>query len=1099
MTLSDKQSRARAIDPTRSFCVSAPAGSGKTELLTQRLLALLCRVERPEQVLAITFTRKAAQEMTHRVLQKLEQARNHIAVEAEHEQVTRDLALELLSHAARQQWQLDSSTLNIRTIDSFCHELCRQMPILSAMGGLGEPTDDATPLYQRATEEFLRDSVDGHQQGPVRELLLHFDNNWVRVHELLVDLLGRRGDWGAHLVQLESTEQRASAIIGLFSRLVTQRLNALMSALGDRFSELESVANLARQELDLAALSLTPEPEHLNDWQALSALLLTKQGGLRKPGGVDKRLGFPPGSEQKARFCALLETLQEHADLIDQLNEVSQLPSQSTSDPGWQWVLALSALLPTLQAYLLLEFQRSGKVDHAHIALAAIQALGSDEAPTDLAQRLDYRIEHILIDEFQDTSQSQAELLVKLTRGWAEHNATGAAARTVFVVGDAQQSIYGFRYADVGLFLNLRQHGLGGLPLESLTLTGNFRARPETVHWVNEVFAQLLGHSDDPNFGSVAHVPAEAQKPSRGADGVTIDVFPTDDPESEAQSISDRITALRKADPCCSIAILVRARNHAAHILPALTKAGIAFSGRELQSLAQRTLINDLLALCRWLANPADDIALLALLRGPWCGLHTADLLALTTSCNVRPMPIQGLASLAVNAGMSRTGARRAARLFEALLWAEQVRDRLALPVWIELLWVRLGGPEVAAQEDLTDLNAFLTILRAAETEGRGLNVDWVTRQLTQPRPEQVSDPHAVQILTLHKAKGLEFDYVFLPALHKVPRSPSRALLRWHWHQEGAQAGLMIAADDRDDTRKTIYNYLNWLQKKKDHSESKRLLYVGVTRAREQVFLSALTPLETGRSPFPASSLMGLLASQTSVAMPPVTTCPRAAATDEEAAAGPILIRLNERAIGELSSRSIQSPATSSNAESVRIEAVDNSVDRAVGVVTHRVFELLSRQVQLPDTALLLRPAIEANLRHHALRGSAFQSALDRVESLVTNALRCEHGRWLLSARSEAFSELPLCRLESGLLKSYVLDRTFVDTDTQCRWVIDYKTSAPRESESEHAFITREWQAYHAQLSTYRELVSARFSDKPEPVRTALYFPAIQVLTEGPP
>ena len=131
MTASDHSVRREAIDPTRSFCVSAPAGSGKTELLTQRLLALLARVDRPEQVLAITFTRKAASEMALRVMEKLDQARENVPVTAEHERQTRALALAVIDHAAHKHWRLDDTTLNIRTIDSFCHELTRQMPILS--------------------------------------------------------------------------------------------------------------------------------------------------------------------------------------------------------------------------------------------------------------------------------------------------------------------------------------------------------------------------------------------------------------------------------------------------------------------------------------------------------------------------------------------------------------------------------------------------------------------------------------------------------------------------------------------------------------------------------------------------------------------------------------------------------------------------------------------------------------------------------------------------------------------------------------------------------------------------------------------------------
>ena len=173
MTASDSSVRQQAIDPTRSFCVSAPAGSGKTELLTQRLLALLARVDKPEQILAITFTRKAASEMAQRVLEKLDQAQQNVPVSAEYELQTRELALAVVDRAARKKWRLDDTTLNIRTIDSFCHELTRQMPLLSGTGGVVEPVDNAQPLYEEAVRQFLTQAGEGASGERILELLVH--------------------------------------------------------------------------------------------------------------------------------------------------------------------------------------------------------------------------------------------------------------------------------------------------------------------------------------------------------------------------------------------------------------------------------------------------------------------------------------------------------------------------------------------------------------------------------------------------------------------------------------------------------------------------------------------------------------------------------------------------------------------------------------------------------------------------------------------------------------------------------------------------------------------------------------------------------------
>ena len=280
MLSDDQAARERAIDPTMSFCVSAPAGSGKTELLTQRLLALLARVDRPEQVLAITFTRKAASEMATRIMEKLEQARSGAPIEAAHGQVTRDLALQVLAQAQQRGWRLDESSLNLRTIDSFCHELTRQMPILSGMGGNAEPVDNATPLYERAVSDFLQQAGEGRVGESISSLLGHFDNRWNKVSDLLVALLARRGDWGPHIGQHHDPSSAEAAIESTISDLVTDRLNALSEQFAHDTQELCDVINGAREVLTLPPITLNyatdaPATEALDGWRAVSLALLT--------------------------------------------------------------------------------------------------------------------------------------------------------------------------------------------------------------------------------------------------------------------------------------------------------------------------------------------------------------------------------------------------------------------------------------------------------------------------------------------------------------------------------------------------------------------------------------------------------------------------------------------------------------------------------------------------------------------------------------------------------------------------------------------------------------------------------------------------------
>ena len=1102
----DQSARSDAIDPSRSFCVSAPAGSGKTELLTQRLLALLARVDRPEQVLAITFTRKAASEKTHRVLEKLEQARNDAPVAADHDKVTRRLALAVIEHAERRGWHLDEDTLNLRTIDSFCHELTRQMPILSGLGGVAEPVDNPQALYEEAVRSFLSAVDDGGSSEGIRQLLRAFDNRWQKVSELLVALLGRRGDWGAVVGQHHNPTAAETTIAATLDDLISHRLAHLRQLLGHHLERLAPILNDAQQALDRPTLNLLVKADDLADWRVLASCLLTAQYDWRKPGGINKRLGFVPGSAAKIEFIEILGTISGDEGLREALEELFNLPDRRVDKTAWNLVVVISSLLPMLQAHLLWFFQRSGAVDHTHIALAAIQALGPDDMPTGLAQRLDYQIEHLLVDEFQDTSASQAELLRCLTRGWSEHNATGAAPRTLFVVGDAMQSIYGFRYADVSLFLRARQGALVDMALTSLTLTQNFRSEPAVVSWVNETFSALFGQRDNASVGRVSHVRAESHRTANttSGSGVGIKIFQESGDDREARFIASEVAKIRAKDPQATVAVLVRAKSHAPGVALALATHGIACGGDAIQSLPTNATIADLMTLCRWLANPADSVAALALMRSPWCGLDLAAISTLLSTSEARPLNL--LRALEYpGSHLDDEEQLRIDHLVSALRWAETKRDRLALSVWVEQIWLQLAGAHSAKREDLQYVESFFAILRRAEESGRGLDISWLEQEITRSPSMSEDDPHAVRIMTLHKAKGLEFDYVFVPYLHKRTRAPQRDLIRWHWHEEATVRGLLIAANDDDKVSNSLYNYLNWLQKIKDKEELKRLLYVGITRARTCAFLSASVPWEEGEAlpDSPAGTPLNLLLTATHGAST-VEFVPLISSDDNADSSGTSrgsaeghLIRLSAAAImahqASLSGSFYSAP---DSAAPSTLTHESSRVERIVGIITHRVLELLATQPEGPQiNELITQSWIANNVRLHGLTPSQASEVQARCQGLIKKALGCSTAQWILSSRTDAYSEMALNRIEDGECKTYVIDRTFLDDNSGIRWVIDFKTSEPQRGASLSDFIAREAQDYRGQLITYAELIAAIGWADQAPIKAGLYYPAIQHLS----
>ena len=459
--------------------------------------------------------------------------------------------------------------------------------------------------------------------------------------------------------------------------------------------------------------------------------------------------------------------------------------------------------------------------------------------------------------------------------------------------------------------------------------------------------------------------------------------------------------------------------------------------------------------------------------------------------------------------GIADDEATRLQQISAVLQWAEMKRDRLALPIWVEQIWLRLGGALATRGQDLRCVEAFLAALRKAEQLGLGLDLDWLEREIATTGLESPDIGHAVTIMTLHKAKGLEFDYVFMPHLQKRARAVQRELIRWHWHQDERDRRLLISANDDDKESKTLYNYLNWLQKNKDQEELKRLLYVGVTRAKVAAYLTASVDSveEEGTTEGVSSSLLRLLMSSQAASIGVTTqSVTEPMPHDDGSTYGkerhPSRYRLTldaqkaMQAVGREGADQPNFAAINPSTTAAISLGTDNRVERVIGVVAHRVLELAASETSLvsaQDPRVQLW--IDHNLSHYALKPQSAERAKTRISELAERTLSCETGRWILGARTDARSELAISRIEAGEVKNFVIDRTFLDDHEGVRWVIDYKTSEPMAGEPLADFEARESDTYREQLENYVELISEMEWTVEAPIKAALYFPAIQHLS----
>jgi ATP-dependent exoDNAse (exonuclease V) beta subunit len=1111
----DDAAREGARDIRRNIQLQAPAGSGKTTVLAQRFLAALAAADEPEEVLAITFTRKAAAEMRERVLAALEDALPPAQPERER---WKALRAAVQAQAARRDWRTEElpQRLRIQTIDSLAAELARAMPVLGRMQSSLRVIDDAASMYEEAARRTLRDGdADPDYHDDVDVLLERLDNNLDRAQQLLAALLPGRNRWQQLLLE-HAPAALAGELVASLERIIEASLGELRAALPATWQQ--EAAHIAREAARnrfdaghedegrwrawlMEDAELGTRSQHLHCWQALAELLLLgDEDRLRAQ--VNVRNGFPKGSPLKARWQAWRDELESCAGALPLLASMRALPPALPDAGERRTIAALARVMLLAGAQLKLVFRERGLVDHAEVAAIARQALHAldDEAGFSLRQTL--RVSHLLVDECQDTSPDQLELVAALTAGWQRGD-----ARSLFLVGDPMQSIYLFRNSEVGLFLQTRDRGVGNIRLEALHLTRNFRSQQPLVQWANAAFAGIFPLVEDLRSSAVTFLPA---RHARRADerleaAVTLWPQPTDAAEPEAGSIAAEIATLRAKQPELSIAVLVQTRALAAPILRALHDAGIPTLGVDLAALADRPVVRDLVALGSALLDAGDRRSWLAVLRSPPCGLLLEDLMRIAAAAGEAPL-LEVLVNPESIEGLSADGGLRLRRIAPVLAAAWAARGSHDVATGTEQCWRSLGG-EAACLEaaELAAARQFLQALREwQEREGRptpgGLE-DLAARLKDR---EVASGQHPVEVLTIHHAKGLEWDVVFVPGLGMRPRADAAPLLRWlQLPRKSGGSDLLLAVHSIGAPRSTdpLAAYIRRLQAERLRNERLRLLYVAVTRARLRLYLSGHAPLAgDDAQPRPRSgSLLDLLwpavrgdYERLLAGMPHVPA--------EEVTPEPLRM-LWHRLPGEFRpapARTLPLPDSLTQAPPATTGLVEFSwvgpLARAAGTAMHAELERLARLgedavASLPQRAL----ASELRLRElgiaPAMAHSSARALVERLQALAGD----DRARWLLfTPHRAAATELPLSGLVDGELCSVVIDRTFIDA-SGTRWIIDYKTGVHGGGDLEQ-FVARELQRYAPQLQLYARLAAQLGS---EPVRTALYFPWLGVFRES--
>lgn len=1130
----DAAARSRALDLTQSFLVEAPAGSGKTGLLIQRFLKLLASdsVDDPRQVLAITFTRKATSEMLDRVLAQLAAAASGAPTASPFEAGLQELARAVLNRDAQFGWNLldNPNRLNIRTIDSLSQEIASALPILSGSGGAQSPTDDPAPLFAEAARRtvMLLGGDDPALTAALQTLLLHRDGNLANCQHLIASMLATREQWGAlvplapgHLNDRYLDETTLPRLDRALEQVICRALTTLtklfpaatLDCLTRLAADMGSLDGYKGAESPIAVCAgnyLSPEDKlhHLEHWHALIHLLVkpSKPRDFRKSVSAN-HIGFEILKHHQADLKQIVADLSDQPALLEALCHIDSLPPAQYPRDQWPVTKALFRVLARALAELQLVFADQGACDFAEVGLLARTALRNDSAMDDLAAASGSRLQHLLVDEMQDTSTGQYEFIQLLTRRWDGHG------QTVFLVGDPKQSIYLFRQARVERFLStLRSRQLGDIPLTTLRLTANFRSQPQLVHSFNEDFTRIFGNTTTAS-NEIPYTPAHPIRTGAGARIWHANPLPADgtpNPAGQALHIRQIIQSWREKplpsgrDKPWRIAVLVRNRAHLTQVVANLRQTpAIPYRAVEIDPLAERPEILDLLALTRALLHPADRTAWLALLRSPVCGLSLADLHRLAAASPEDT--IFHLMSLR-GADLSDDGIARLQPFWQIIAEALPQRGRLRLSQWVARTWRAFHYPAYLAADALANAEAFFCLLDQVEQPGPTLDLTRLSEQVAELYAAPSSEPNAVDLMTLHKAKGLEWDVVLVPELHRLGGKKSSALLSWletspeDLSDDSIAPGILTPISSKGAAAGQLSTWMRSVESTREAAERKRLFYVASTRAREELHLFAAPKrLKSGEiKPRAGSLLQAAWSAAVRHFEAPILEMPRPSEPAIPALAAAAATRQIQRIPTPYPLTPNPCPSAQTAFDPYPRPQGSFSA-RAFGNTLHTFLELLATHLaaHANPTQLLAelptwRPRIAAVLRAAGIGPVEVAANTASVLRGLTQTLNDPDGRWLLSPHAQSASEASFTAL-GDRPATLRLDRTFLagptalSTGQTHRWIVDYKTTDHGAGDLD-AFLAAERAKYAPQLETYARELAPQIR---QPIQLALFYPML--------
>ena len=1030
----DQSTRDEVIDPKFSFLVQAPAGSGKTTTLANRILQLLTVVNSPKEIIAMSFTNKAAAEMHHKVKDQYKKLEN------------KEIVKKIELRAKKLKWDRNYlELLQIMTIDSLASKITRQTPILSKSLFMNI-SEDPHSIYESAVKETMKDS----QQ--LSELFPFLNYDYQKIEKQLIKQLETRDEWLDKVINY--TDLGPKSIENEIKAYWSNETGKYVSELIKLFNkdQIEDIKNI----LSYLDSNFVHQENKIDFWLIFRDLIMTKEGEFRKQFSLKE--GFSKDKEGEFHKEKLLEIIKffNINNSLSNFNNV--LYENKIFDIIPTKIHSACILLSELYKNLLVEFKLRGEIDYIQATNNANYALED----TDVGILFDENISHILIDEFQDINQSQEKFLEKLT-----YNFSGNPNKSFFAVGDPMQSIYRFRKADVGIFLNLQaKEKFGDIKLKVRKLEVNFRSDKKIIDWLNGTYKKVFGEINDIDKGLIEYhssfeAPETADTEGSGVhfhvlENKTKDIFTAQN--EEAEYILQTIKAIKASKKNIEIAVLTRNRSHLTGLLTKMRQKDIPIEAIEIDSIEYNQAFQDILCLTKALYNLNDRVSWIGILRAPWCGLKLEDLTCLFET-NTKETPWKIINDISVTKNLTSDGKKRLECLRKIINKNIQFRGRVAHRFFIEAIWRQLLGEETIGSDDIKRIDTFLDLVDQSSSP-LSIDFDKLNRLVEDLHTDHQSNEKPVQFFTIHKAKGMEFECVIIPGIGRIPKSEDNTFI--------AQDKTVLSLNNNKEKQDNLYSYQRSKELIRLQNEKIRLLYVAITRAKKYCHLiGTVEENSKGELNPPKNSFLKIL-------WPQSVTKDNKNRIDKDKFV-PKLRRLKSKSFN----RKIAINTKISSNKTIENKKISSeSIYTFSGTIIHNYYELIIKnQLDIDDLLSKKLSYISEIFTKNRYKESEINTAISIVKKSLLSLQKSKDGQWIYQLHEDEGMEINYLHTADNKTETLIPDRTFIEDST--RWIIDYKTVF----NDKDVKITKK---FIDQLDLYESL----FINDNIPIQKAIYFVA---------